>query len=206
MPSIQVHLVRHGQSTWNVEGRLQGQTVHPRLTPLGWEQARAAAAEVAGRVGGEPVEVWSSDLVRAVETAGLVGAALRVPVHYDEALREQALGALEGRLTRELRAGPTPPGRHVSEVRWGGGESIAEVHLRIRWFLSRVLPHAAPPHIRHLVLVSHGDAIRVARAVLEGVGHRDVGWGDLPNGAVVSMRPSDSVSTDRWTTDPPPGG
>lgn len=37
-----LHLVRHGQSTWNVEHRVQGQTMHPPLTELGREQADLA--------------------------------------------------------------------------------------------------------------------------------------------------------------------
>lgn len=188
--------MRHGQSTWNAEGRLQGQTVHPPLTAAGWEQARAAAAEVARRVRRGPVEVWSSDLVRAAQTAEVVGRALGVPVHHDEGLREQALGRLEGRLARDLSPEPTPAGRHVTEVRWGGGESIADVHLRIRWFLARVLPVRG-----HLVLVSHGDAIRVACAVIRGEGHRSVSWDPVVNGDVLSLE-----STDRWTGGPPPGG
>lgn len=188
MPAIYVHLVRHGQSTWNREGRLQGQTIHPPLTDLGRRQAAAAAATIAGLVNG-PAVLWSSDLVRAATTAAVIGTRLGLPVLHDESLREQSLGRLEGRLARSLRAEPTPPDVHVGDVRWGGGESTADVHRRLGQFLDRELPTPTGDAGRgqHLVLVSHGDAIRVARAWLLGRGHRDLDWDSLPNGSVTSV-------------------
>ncbi len=182
MPSVHVHLIRHGQSTWNREGRLQGQAVHPGLTALGQSQAGSAAAILAGVVDG-PAALWSSDLVRAAQTAEVVGRRLGLPVQHDDALREQGLGALEGRLTRELRAEPVPEGVDVGDVRWGGGESTADVHARVGRFLARELPTAPS----HLVLVSHGDTIRAARAWLLSRSHRDLDWDDIGNGSVVSV-------------------
>jgi len=197
VPSVHVHLVRHGESTWNRERRLQGQSVHPPLTDLGREQARAAADTLAALLAADPgpTELWSSDLVRAARTAAVVGTRLRLPVRHDEALREQSLGTLEGRLTRDLRPVPTPTGQHVGEVRWGGGESTADVHIRVGRFLTREL-RPPRPGIRHLVLVSHGDTIRVARAWLLGRTHRELDWDDLPNGSVttVTARPYTEVT------------
>ncbi|AIJ22146.1 conserved protein, phosphoglycerate mutase family protein [Amycolatopsis methanolica 239] len=71
-----VHLVRHGQSAWNVAGRVQGQS--PRagsLTAAG--RAQAAALDVAGTV------LVSSDLPRARETAEIIAARLGLPVLVD---------------------------------------------------------------------------------------------------------------------------
>jgi broad specificity phosphatase PhoE len=56
-------------------------------------------------------------------TASVIGTRLGLPVHHDEALREQSLGCLEGRLARSLRPEPTPPGSHVGDIRWGGGKA-----------------------------------------------------------------------------------
>lgn len=181
--SVRVHLVRHGQSTWNLAGRLQGQTAHPPLTPLGRIQADAAARAVAARVQQE-ITLWSSDLARALETAAIIASRLGVFVRTDEALREQALGQLQGRLTAELHAEPTPAGQHIAEVRWAGGESVRDVHERVGTFLRRVLPTAP----QDLVLVSHGDTIRVLCAWFEGRSHRDVDW-EIPieNGSVTTL-------------------
>ncbi|NYJ73315.1 histidine phosphatase family protein [Allobranchiibius huperziae] len=183
--TLRVHLVRHGESTWNLAHRIQGQTVHPDLTPLGRMQAAAAAQTLMRRVDGRVV-LWSSDLVRAARTAELIGRALRVPVQYDEALREQHLGMMEGRTVDQLHPEPTPPGEHVSEVRWAGGESTQDVAARFRRFAAREL-RATSPRVRDLVIVSHGDTIRVARAVLAARSHREVQWDPIENGSVHTV-------------------
>ena len=182
MPAVrQLHLVRHGQSEWNLEGRLQGQTPHVPLTAVGREQAAAAGRLLAG----SGVDaVLTSDLLRARQTADVIGTLLDVVPLVEPALREQALGSLEGRLTRELTAEPTPAGVHVSEVRWGGGESVADVHARMGRFLARL---TVDPPGESVVLVSHGDTIRVALAVLRGLGHREVEWMEVPNGSVTTV-------------------
>ncbi len=95
-----LYLVRHGQSEWNVARLTQGQIVHPRLTELGREQARAAAARIASDVANHGVAVRrivTSDLVRAVETADILVMELGAEVVCDPCLREQGLGLLEGR-------------------------------------------------------------------------------------------------------------
>ncbi|MFC7491873.1 MULTISPECIES: histidine phosphatase family protein [unclassified Knoellia] len=184
MRALQLHLVRHGQSSWNVEGRLQGQTAHPELTDLGRAQSAAAADLLAERIAGTgTVAVVSSDLVRARQTAAVIAAALGVAVANDRDLREQSLGELEGRLTSELTAEGVPDGLHVSEVRWGGGESLADVHRRLASPIARA--HGAPHD--HVVWVTHGDTMRVALARLEGRTHREVEWVPITNGAVVTV-------------------
>ncbi|MGJ3508137.1 histidine phosphatase family protein [Enemella sp. A6] len=180
-----VHLVRHGQSTWNVERRLQGQTVHPPLTDLGRRQAEAAAEELVRIVGADACRLVSSDLVRARETAEIIADRLGVAVRRDEALREQHLGELQGRLTADLVPEPVPEGCHLSEVRWGGGESIADVHARLTEFFTAEVPTAPG----HLIVVTHGDTMRVAEAVLRGRGHREVVWDGVPgNGSILTFR------------------
>jgi 2,3-bisphosphoglycerate-dependent phosphoglycerate mutase len=179
-----LHLVRHGQSTWNAARRVQGATAHPPLTPLGRQQALAAADVVAGRVAGEPGAVWSSDLVRARQTADLVAARLGVRPQVAAALREQVLGTLEGRRADDLVAEDTPPGAHVTEVRWGGGESVADVHTRVAAFLGAVVADAP----RHLVVVTHEGVVRTAVAWLRGHSHREVDWAvPVPHGSVTTV-------------------
>ena len=160
--------------------------MHPALTALGREQAGEAAAHLREVVTGRAV-LWSSDLVRAAQTAQRIGRELRKPVQYDEALREQFLGSMQGRTTNQLRAEPTPGGHHVSEVRWAGGESTQDVAARFRRFAHREL-RGLPPAVEHLILVSHGDTIRAARAVLTGRSHRDLDWTPIPNGSVQTIR------------------
>lgn len=84
-------LVRHGQSTWNAEGRWQGQA-DPPLSPLGRRQAGTAAE----RIGGVDVIVTSPQ-IRAAHTAAIIGEALGVgPVVTIDGLRERHAGAWSG--------------------------------------------------------------------------------------------------------------
>lgn len=89
-------LVRHGQSGWNVAGRIQGQSpAAPGLTAAGREQAAGAARELARRAPRANLIV-ASDLTRTAETAEIIAAHLGFPVEFDHAVREQSLGDLEG--------------------------------------------------------------------------------------------------------------
>lgn len=166
---------------------MQGQAAHPDLTDLGHEQARTAAATLAERIGATPsglgsVAVITSDLVRAQSTARHIATALTADLTLDPDLREQALGTLQGRLTSDLAAEPSPPDTHLSEVRWGGGESLQDVHER----LAAPIQRARDTAYEHVVWVTHGDTMRVALARLAGRSHREVEWDPIANGAVIS--------------------
>ncbi|WP_353080952.1 histidine phosphatase family protein [Tessaracoccus lapidicaptus] len=177
-----LHLVRHGQSTWNLERRLQGQRMDVPLTTLGLSQAEAAARVLDG----VPLsEVVASDQLRALQTAEVIAARHGAPLRTSALLREQALGSLEGMSYDDLTEEPVPDGLHLSEVRWGGGESVAEVHGRLSEFVAELRSHHGVGE--HLAVVSHGDTLRILLAVLAGRGHRDVEWVEFGNGQVVSV-------------------
>lgn len=183
---MRLHFVRHGQSTWNLEGRVQGQTRDVPLTATGRAQARAAADLLRGS---SPRRLLTSDLLRAVQSAAPVARALGLSPVAEPALREQRLGSLEGRLARELEVATTSPGERVTSVRWGGGESVVDVHARVGRFLGRLLASSgeAGDDARDVVLVTHGDTIRIAVAWLRGVGPHDVEWFEVPNGSVTTV-------------------
>lgn len=169
-----LYLVRHGQSTWNVEGRIQGQTTWPELTRVGRGQARDAAASLRG-VGA--VALYSSDAVRALQTAEVIGAAVGLRPLVDERLREQHWGVLQGQRGPVASAQATALGPHE---RVDGGESSTEVEHRVRSLLAAVLPSSGA-----LILVSHGDTIRAAIAVLQGESRQVVPTGEIANGSVT---------------------
>ena len=91
--------VRHGESTWNASGLVQGQAEGSVLTAKGRREA-ARAAEQLGRA--RASVIWTSDLERAHETAAIVGHALRLPLRYERALRERNFGTAQGRPLSEL--------------------------------------------------------------------------------------------------------
>ena len=93
-----VIVVRHGQTEWNVEARIQGQG-DSRLTAEGLSQAQAIAARLAT----EPFDVLvSSDLGRAAETARAIGERCAKPTVFDTRLRERCFGVGEGMTYEEI--------------------------------------------------------------------------------------------------------
>ena len=181
---MRLHLLRHGQSVWNLERRLQGQTMHVPLTPQGIDEARAAAAQLRGVA---LSAVWSSDQVRAIQTAEIVAGEVGLPVRPVAGLREVALGAMEGMRYEDLRPEDPPVGLQTWEVRWGGGESLVDVAERLRVLLADLASTFGPRD--EVLLVSHGDTLRLLVTLLDGGGPADIDWetwAQWPNGLAVS--------------------
>ena len=92
MPVTKLYLVRHGQSAGNAEGRFGGHGPTP-LSELGQEQARLTAQSLAR----EKIDaIYTSDLLRAVQTAQPLSEALDLPIVQTPAFRERHVGVLEG--------------------------------------------------------------------------------------------------------------
>lgn len=158
--------------------------MHVPLTAEGWQQAADARDALVGRA---ITAVMSSDQRRALETAGVVAGGFGLEVIAEPRLREVALGDLEGRRYGELEPEETPPGMDVSEVRWGGGESMADVAARLRPLLADLASRFGEAD--EVVLVSHGDALKMLITLIEGGTHRDIdwdAWSTWPNGHLVS--------------------
>ena len=90
----QLLLIRHGQSTWNAEGRIQG-WADPPLDETGLDQARKFAQRLAAD-GYTLAAIYSSPLLRAKQTAEQVGQAFSLPVQTDDRLKENNVGQLTG--------------------------------------------------------------------------------------------------------------
>ena len=146
-------LVRHGETDWNLERRVQGHTDRP-LNETGRQQARALAAALAD----EPVDaVFSSDLVRAHETARMVAEPKGLDVTVLPDLREKDFGTWEGLTDVEILSRfPDARGRP-----WGDGETTDEVSRRVLRALERIAE--AHPGGR-VVVVAHGGPLRAVRA------------------------------------------
>jgi glucosyl-3-phosphoglycerate phosphatase len=122
-------LLRHGQTDYNVAGRMQGH-LDSVLTAAGREQAAAAAPVLAALA---PDRLVSSDLTRAVDTAEVVGAACGLPVKLDPRLRETHLGRWQGSTVAEIdRDYPGAIAEWRSDPTWAppGGESRVAVVAR----------------------------------------------------------------------------
>jgi broad specificity phosphatase PhoE len=90
----QLLLIRHGQSTWNAQGRIQG-WADPPLDEIGHDQAGKLANRLRCE-GHELAAIYSSPLVRARHTAEEIGRVFELPVQTDDRLREHGVGQLTG--------------------------------------------------------------------------------------------------------------
>jgi len=143
-------LVRHGETDWNAEGRLQGHTDRP-LNEFGRRQAK----DLADRLAGEgPDAIYASDLARAKETAEIVGERLGLTVVVDPDLREKDWGTWEG-LTGDERV-------HVEFE----GETTEDHRDRVMAAVRRIV--ARHPDQR-VVVVTHGGSLRRIQAAVNGV-------------------------------------
>ena len=134
-----VLLVRHGQSRGNAEGRFGGHTATP-LSDLGRAQAEATARALASE---NITAIYSSDLLRAVQTAEPLARATGLTVETTEAFRERSVGLMEG-LTFEAAAAAHPEEyaallRRDFERVLAGGESYRQLLDRASSHLDRAI-------------------------------------------------------------------
>ncbi|MTH45027.1 2,3-diphosphoglycerate-dependent phosphoglycerate mutase GpmB [Intestinirhabdus alba] len=153
---LQVYLVRHGETQWNAERRIQGQSDSP-LTATGERQAMLVGARV--RTLGI-THVISSDLGRTRRTAEIIADACGCDITFDARLRELDMGVLEKRhidsLTPEEEGWRRRLVDGTADGRIPGGESMRELGERVHAALASCL--ALPAGSRPL-LVSHGIAL-----------------------------------------------
>jgi 2,3-bisphosphoglycerate-dependent phosphoglycerate mutase len=193
-------LVRHGESTWNARGLVQGQAPGPRLTARGAEQAGEVARLLAGR---PVVGLWTSDLRRATETAQAVARAVDVVPVQDVRLRERCFGKVEGAPLAELQPRHSGIAGHRvvdADAAPPGGESVRQLCRRVAGFLDELAaweppPAEGPPEPGaggtgsgagrgDVVLVVHGGVVRAALAHLDRVAPDAMSWIPVGNGAV----------------------
>jgi broad specificity phosphatase PhoE len=158
-------LLRHGQTAWNAERRVQGQ-LDAELDETGHAQAAAVAPVVAAMA---PTALWSSDSARARQTAAYVAKETGLDPTYDARLREYYLAGRQG-LTHAEYADVAP--EEFAVFRRGdfdvvpGGEHAADVAARMVAAVTDLLAAIGPGELA--VAVSHGAAIRDAVPVLLG--------------------------------------
>lgn len=162
--TVELFVLRHGETTWNREGRMQGHLNAP-LTELGVEQA-VTQRNIMAEQNLSGFCVLSSPSGRAVETAAIALGPLVTEITTDTDLREVGVGEWTGRLRAEL----------IDPTEWQvtadgvlelydmapGGEGLAGLEARCARFLARL----EGPH----VLVTHGITSRMIRALALGHG------------------------------------
>ena len=170
----EVYLLRHGETVWNAEGRLQGALNSP-LTARGVAQAQAQGRILARR-DLDGFRAISSPLGRTIETAGLAVAPLMERIETDVRLREIEVGEWSGR-QRDSLGIPYDPNVPSGETlalyeSAPGGEGLARLEARCQDFLDDL--------VEPTVIVTHGITGRMLRALWLGLGQ--AGLNDLPGG------------------------
>jgi len=153
-------LVRHGESVWNSERRIQG-SLDPELSSRGRQQAGLLVAHLGVHLSAGVAAVYTSPLRRAAQTAARIAEACRLPAIADPELREMFLGELEGKTVGEIQA--AFPGFYE---RWiedpvafpaPGGEDLKAFERRVVGAVERL---QANHDGADLVVVSHGGVIK----------------------------------------------
>ena len=151
--------IRHGETAWNVDTRIQGQ-LDVGLNATGrWQAERVGAA-----LADEPIAaIYTSDLMRAWDTAMSISQTTSIALQTHDGLRERGFGLFEGKTFSEI-ALKWPQ----AAVRWqkrdpvyapeGGGESLIDFRTRI----TRVVDTLAAQHAgSQIVLVAHGGVMDI---------------------------------------------
>ncbi len=171
-----IWFLRHGQTHWNLEGRIQGRLDSP-LTELGRAQAAQQAvliADIAAHVRAGPGGIYVSPLGRARKTASLA-LPLYDPI-IDTRLAEIDTGAWEGRQKADLPGGANDLEIYAAAP---GGEGLEALIARVRGFADDL---AGPS-----IVVAHGLLGQVLRGLATGLRPGKMGAQDNVQGCVYQL-------------------
>ena len=177
-------LVRHGQSTWNLENRFTGE-VDVDLTPLGRQEARAAGEKL------KPFSFahgFTSVLNRAIETLSLIletSGHPDLPISRDKALNERNYGDLQGLnksdIAKKYGDHQVATWRRSYAVRPPGGESLQDTATRVLAYYNKEIQ----PRLNKgedILIVAHGNSLRALMMYLEQLSEEEIAEVNLPTG------------------------
>ncbi|MCO8171441.1 histidine phosphatase family protein [Pseudomonas sp. 21LCFQ02] len=180
--TLQLYVVRHGQTWANREGRYLG-ALDAELTEDGRQQAEALRNALPAQID----VLVSSPLLRARQTAEILNQSLNLPLVVDKHFRERNVGVFEGLTQAEARTRyPQLWARNITR-QWqqapDGGETIAEVVERVRLGLNGLVERHAGSTV---VLVAHGFVGKTVRALVRGDFSDFFDW-QLENGQLLAL-------------------
>jgi 2,3-bisphosphoglycerate-dependent phosphoglycerate mutase len=177
-------LIRHGQSTYNLENRFTGNIDVP-LTPLGEEEARDAGKKLKGL---KYDRAYTSMLKRAQESLCIILAEIRqtdIPIIMNAALNERMYGSLQGLNKAETSAkyGDTQVEiwRRSYAVRPPDGESLEDTFNRtIPYYKLEIEPKLKAGE--NILIVAHGNSLRALMMYLEHIDQEAIAHVNIPTG------------------------
>jgi broad specificity phosphatase PhoE len=182
-----LYFIRHGETDWNAEGRLQGQRDIP-LNDLGRVQAEEAGV-ILQRLYPQPEDLdwWVSPLMRTRETAERARTSIGLhPTYYktDDRLKELSFGRWEGMTWKEVRQSDPAGASNRERNKWQAvppeGESYVMLSERIAEFL--------PTLTRDTVMVAHGGVAKALMAMCGGVSKAKAGVANVWQGQVLVFK------------------
>lgn len=167
---MELHLIRHGETDWNKERRIQGQS-ESQLTPLGIQQAQELGQRLS-RIGFD--RVYCSSSRRTRQTAEHAFARSDSEIVYLDELREIFLGSWEGRLYEELATTEPESHQHFWQqphlFRVEGAEDFYQLQKRAIDAIAGIESSFEAAHAdeRKIAVVSHGALIKTYLCHVEG--------------------------------------
>ena len=171
-------LVRHGETDWNVENRVQGYS-NTHLNEAGIKQAETTADFLMDKDIGLIV---SSDLARAKETAEIIAKATGTEIIFDTSLREINCGSLEGMFIPEANEQyGSFLDRPYKEL---GGETFKEVEERA---MKALRNHRRDHERKNVVIVSHGALLGLVMKNIKKIDHAQSTGLNIGNAEVIKL-------------------
>lgn len=159
-----IYTVQHTQSIHHTNGMV-GSWTDWELTDLGKQQADQISQRLREELEGKKVVLYSSDLMRAKQTAGFIAERLQVTPVYRTELRERNLGKCCGKSVQWLRENIECPEKTIDDRLFSDAESRRDEWNRLKPFFDSVMAEEA----ESIVIVSHGDLLSVFNAMFIGL-------------------------------------
>lgn len=191
MEATRIIAVRHGETAWNVDTRIQGQ-LDIGLNEKGRWQAHRLALALAG----EDIDaIYASDLWRAYDTALSIANAQAMNVITDEGLRERGFGSFQGKTFADIEASLPDQAllwrKRAPDFAPEGGESLLQFRARVLAALGAI----AADHVgQQIVIASHGGVMDVLYRAATGQDLQAPRTWELGNAAInrLMWTPSDA--------------
>lgn len=190
-----IYVIRHGQTDWNAERRLQGQKDIP-LNAIGREQARQNGIDLAEilKIEAIPFDFVASPLGRTRATMEIMRAAMDLPsedYRTDERLVEVSFGDWEGHTVKELKATVRDRITERNLNKWDfipPGED-AESYEIMSWRVASWLNSVERP----TVCVTHGGVIRSLFRTIADVPKHEAAEGEIPQDRILKIETRDRL-------------
>ncbi|MDQ7822210.1 MAG: histidine phosphatase family protein [Candidatus Eremiobacteraeota bacterium] len=190
---MRIYLVRHGETSYNKEGKMQGRIDIP-LDKEGEAQAEALGAYFKDEMvknDGNFSAVYASPLTRAAQTAAPVAQALNLPVKKDGGLTELDMGEWEGKTRNEIASWKDAQGVPLFQKCFTdplhnpmpGGETLPSMERRVTASLNEIIRNSLPTE--SVVCITHGGAIAIALCHVLGKSLQEVPRNMVQNASVT---------------------